>query len=94
MAKRQRIKIYESSDLLDIIEDMFDEFVQSMFEDDKYTSPIEENRFIYEEECITRLWDAKGCSIVERYLKRMQIVFEKNFPGNEFKVYSTYYKKW
>lgn len=92
MEKRGRIEIKSYQDLLDIIEDMFTEFAESIFDNDKYTHEPNDDSWMLKEEGITRLWHDD--TLLKRYLARMEKVFIKYFPENEFKVYCTYYREW
>ncbi len=90
--KRERIEIKNHYDLDSIINDMFEEFLESLITKEwaiKHTD-IDDDMFQYENN-FEWYYTEKGQNIVERYKNRMQKIFDKYFP-DEFLIFrSTLY---
>lgn len=94
--KRGRINIDDADDLLCIMTDIVDEWMEDFTERDGYTRPVDmediesgwdmnpETSFIYTDMAI---------HMMDRYIQRLKVVFEKHFPDDEFLLSpSNYYE--
>ena len=93
MAKRQRIDIKSSDDLVCIMEDMFDEFAEKLFDDDRHSHPVDDDCRHWEEEGITRLYYKSSADLLRRYKERLKNLFKKHFPDEQFSITSTYFRE-
>lgn len=93
MGKIKRIDIKSSDDLILVMEDVFNEFVEPLFTSDKHTHPVPDDSWIWEEEGITRLYYESTANLLDRYIERLKKLFHKYYPDCDFNFYSSYYRK-
>lgn len=94
--KRERIKIDDASDLLCIMEEMIEEWLEDMPKRKGYTREVDE-------EDIENGWDLNpktsfmyndsAIQMKERYERRLKAIFDKHFSEDEFELrISGYYE--
>ena len=88
--KREKIEIKDYDDLNCIIQDMFDEFFESICDDSRFSKlatkeDIEELEDVDEK---TILINSKGLKLLEKYENRMYFIFCKYFDSDLFDIYS------
>lgn len=90
--KRGRINIETYEDLLDIMTDMFDEFLFDFDEIEGLTRPIDEDDEVDPSE-VSFLYTYRGQGLADRYKERLQKIFHKHFPHDDFELSSIYYRE-
>ena len=85
----------DSEDFLFYLGDVLTEFLEDITSYPQYTYPATGERPLVEyEENITFYYTQKGMNLIDRWMKRMEKLFNKNFPYDTFeKPQSTYYKE-
>jgi len=92
--KKQRIPINNAEDLNDIISDMFTDFLFDFTDRAGMTYPaVGDSPLVEYEEGIEFYYTKKAMILIERYKSRMEKVFDKHFPFDEFNPVSSYYKE-
>jgi hypothetical protein len=92
--KKNKKQIKCSQDLNDIISDMFEDFLFD-FRDRKGLTydACGERPLVEYEEGIQWYYTQKAMILIERWKLRMEKVFKKYFPDEEFNPVTTYYKE-
>lgn len=90
---RSKIDIKNSDDLNYILSDMLTDFLENILDYDIYTYPATGDFPSTEyEEGIEWYYTQKGMSLIDRWHKRMKVIYDRYFDDNNFKPESHYYK--
>lgn len=94
MTKEDRGAVNSSEDLNDLMSFMFEAFLVSLQEKEGITTSVDDEDSCFGiEEGIAFLYTSKAERIIDRYKKRMEAVFEKNYPLDDFEMYSHQYRQ-
>ena len=92
--KNKRIPINNAQDLNDIISDMFEDFLFDFTDRVGMTYPaVGDSPIVEYEEGIEFYYTQKAMILIERWKARMEKVFKKYFPDEDFNPVTTYYKE-
>lgn len=92
--KNKRIEIKTSDDLNDILSDMLSDFLENITDYEQYTNPADGDSLFEYEEGIEFYYTDKGSALVERWHRRMKVIYDRYFDDDNFNPQSTYYKTW
>lgn len=90
----KKIPINNSNDLNDVLSEMFEDFLFDFRDRSGLTyEACGERPFVEYEEGIQWYYTDKAMLLIERWKLRMEKVFKKYFPDDEFNPVTTYYKE-
>ena len=86
--------IKNSDDFNDVASNMLSEFLSNITTYGIYTEEAVGDMSLTEyEENIDWYYTQKGMRLIERWHKRMEVIYQKYFDDNDFNLKSTYYKE-
>lgn len=85
--KRERIAIESYIDLLDIMEEMVDDFLEDFVDRKGLTrEPNEDDYFDWDDNQVSFIYTGKGMNLYDTYVRRLGDLFNKHFPLEEFEI--------